>query len=78
MTPRERGVFLALTDALAGTFTKAGHVALKNECEHLGYCSVKRCAPICIERRTLLYQAVDVLEAIAEPVQQDLFSEVVR
>ena len=61
MSAIERALIVRLVAVLAGTFTKAGHVAIRNEREQTGYCSHRRCAPVCVERRRLLVDVTTYL-----------------
>jgi len=73
----ERAVMARLVGAVAAALTKGGHVSLRNERERTGYCSHKRCARTCKERRALLDEALTLLEREldAEPEQVTLFEE---
>jgi hypothetical protein len=72
----ERALLRLMLTELVGDFTKGAHVAIKNERERLGYCSHRRCAPIC-KRRWQLVETVGAYLEAAEPAplarQPDLF-----
>jgi hypothetical protein len=62
----ERALIRLMLTELVGDFTKGAHVAIKNERERTGYCSHKRCAPICKRRWQLVEMAGAYLEARTE------------
>lgn len=66
-----------LTLLLARSFTKHGHLAMRNPREGLGECSYRRCGPSCIEATALLEAAIGRLEEMLDerPAQLTLLGE---